>query len=373
MNLADMLSYADIQQLVSIAKRYDCECDAHSKRELIQSILTKIGHKDWFEQFINEMSVEELRFINSLLFEQRSLFSLEELIARVQQTRFERDEQTQSSSPRDMIVKMRQSGWLFNGASQQTKYLFQVPEDLKERFKLVMKRRMEQELVSVQEPEAYRDEDGRIGEDIITMLRYFHESDNVPLNPEGVMYKKTQQLLIEKMSVMEEPVSKGEWRFGYGRRFHNYPNRLSLLYDYVFYQGWIEEHAGKLVVSASGLERLEKGAAYEPIQPIYRFWLKLYKNAIPNVSAIVHWIHLCTARWTTVESMEQALTPYVKPFFYDEPQSIIRQRIIQMLVHLGLLKIGEDANTGTSVQMSKRGNLLVKGVIITHEDKIKLG
>ena len=126
MNLADMLSYADISQLTRIAQRYGCSCNEHSKHELIQSILTALGRKDVFEHHVLSMSLEELRFLNSILFDQRNLFSLEELVARVQQTRFDGDPADHTiPSPRDIIVKFKHSGWLFNGCSPNTKYLFQ--------------------------------------------------------------------------------------------------------------------------------------------------------------------------------------------------------------------------------------------------------
>ncbi|MGZ9584056.1 hypothetical protein [Paenibacillus marinisediminis] len=372
MNLADMLSYADIAQLTLIAKRYDCECNKHSKHELIQSILSVLGRKDVFERYVMDMSLEELRFLNSILFDQRTSFSLEDLVARVQQTRFDMEQQKESlPPPRDIIVKFKQSGWLFNGCSPNTKYLFQIPEDMKLRFRDVLHRRFEHELQYVQEPEAYRDEDGHLGEDVVKLLDFIH-TDSVLLNAEGVMYKKAQQQLLETLSISEAIVQKGEWRFGYGRRFHNYPNRMSLLYDYAFYQGWIEEQEAKLSLSQAGLERLHSGSSYEPVQPIYRFWLKLYKNAIPNLLSIVNWIYKCTGKWTTLDSLESVLLPYVKPFYYDSPANIIRQRIVRMMVHLGLLRYGDHPDYGAVVQITRRGQTLIQGVYVPHEDKINL-
>ncbi|WP_028544271.1 hypothetical protein [Paenibacillus taiwanensis] len=373
MNLADMLSYADIQQLARIARQYDCECNSHSKHELIQSILSAVGSRDIFEHQVDAMSLEELRFLNSLLFDERAAFSLEELISRVQQTRFDSQQvdHKETVSPRDTIVKFKHSGWLFNGCSQQTKYLFQVPDDLKRRFRDVLYKRFQHQLVHVHEPEAYRDEDGRLGEDLIELLR-FVQTETVPLNNESVMYKKTQQQLLECFAVKEAVVQKGEWRFGYGRRFHDYPNRMSLIYDYAFYQGWLEEMEGFLRLTATGQERLMNGARYEPIQPIYRFWLKLYKNAIPNLLSIVHWVNLCCVRWSTLQSLESILQPYLKPFYYDTPQSIFRERIVRMMVYLGLLRYGEHSELGPLIQVTKRGQTLIHGVYVDHDDKIPL-
>lgn len=88
MNLSDMLGCADIGQLSRIASVYQCECNSNSKNELIQSILGAVSRNDVFEQQISSMAIEDLRFLNSLLFETRDAFSLEELLARAQQSRF---------------------------------------------------------------------------------------------------------------------------------------------------------------------------------------------------------------------------------------------------------------------------------------------
>ncbi|NMM54155.1 hypothetical protein [Paenibacillus aquistagni] len=372
MNLADMLSYADIQQLARIAQQYECECNINSKHELIQSILLELGRKELFEQHVSKMSIEETRFLNSLLFDQQGFFSIEELIARVQQARFDSDpNSSQVFNPRDTILKFKHSGWLFNGCTQQTKYLLHIPSDLKLRFRDVLHRRFKEQLHVVSSPEAYRDEDGRLGEDIIFLLRYI-DQEMVQLSSEGVMYKRSQQQLLEQLAVREPVIAKGEWRFGYGRRFHNYPDRLSLIYDYAFYRGWIEEGNGCLSLTAAGEERLTQGAAYEALQPVYRFWLKLYKNAIPNLLSLVHWIQRCTEKWTTTESLQQTLVPYVRPFYYDTPESILGQRILKMMIHLGLLRYGEDPEYGASVLITKRGQTLIQDIYVPHEEKISL-
>lgn len=379
MNLADMLSYADINQLTRIAQRYGCVCNEHSKHELIQSILSALGRRDVFEQHVSEMTLEELRFLNSILFDRRASFSLEELIARVQQTRFDLDsdggeKQAHNAAPmphpRETISKFKHSGWLFNGCSHQTKYLFQVPSDLKLRLIDVLRQSFAMHLTETDMPTSYRDEDGRMAEDVLHLLKFI-ENGNVMLNAEGVMYKKTQQQLLDYFAVQEAPIARGEWRFGYGRRFHDYPNRMSLLYDYAFYQGWLEEGDGRLSCTPKGLERVASGEA-ESSASLYRFWLKLYKNAIPNLLSIVHWIQLCTKQWTTLDSLERALLPFVRPFFFDTPQSVFRQRIIMMLVHLGVIRFGEDEQYGSVIQTTRRGQLIIDSVYVAHEDKIQL-
>lgn len=247
MKLADMLSYADIGQLSRIATTYHCECNGNSKNELIQSILATVNRREVFEAQIGALKLEDLRFMNSLLFDARDAFSLEELIARVQQSRFAgaedqlaapaadvrtdaisvpatsgkkaaakaptakrnakpktaKDKPEPESGPRETISRFKQYGWLFNGYAGPERYLFQVPSDLKERFKQSMERRLASEVVYAdEEPHAYRDEQMLIGEDVVHLLTYIHLNE-VPLTSEGTMYKRSILQLLELFGVKE--------------------------------------------------------------------------------------------------------------------------------------------------------------------------
>ncbi|KAF9118957.1 hypothetical protein BGX30_004195, partial [Mortierella sp. GBA39] len=53
MNFADMLSYADIGQLTTIASHYQCQCKRNSKHELIQSILVTLNRREFIAQQVN--------------------------------------------------------------------------------------------------------------------------------------------------------------------------------------------------------------------------------------------------------------------------------------------------------------------------------
>ena len=318
MNLADMLSYADIGQLSRIATTYHCECNGNSKNDLIQSILSTVNRRDVFEAQISAMKLEDLRFINSLLFDVRDAFSLEELVARVQQSKFgaspaemepaaavpndkagvkkkpkrtkaSKEKPVPESGPRETISRFKQYGWLFNGYSGSNRYLFQVPADLKERFKAAMERRFVSQVSYADgEPDAYRDEQLLMGDDVRQLLNFVHHNE-IPLTSEGVMYRRSVLQILELFGVKEQLPARGEWRFGYGRRIKDYPNRLSLLYDYCFYNGWIAETNTVLALTVSGRERQ---ALQLPEQPdkLYQFWIRLYRGPIPNIRSIVHWI-----------------------------------------------------------------------------------
>ncbi|WP_311198884.1 hypothetical protein [Paenibacillus hexagrammi] len=286
MNLADMLSYADIHDLSRIATTYECECNGHSKNELIQSILSTALRKEIFEKHVESLRIEDVRFLNSLLFDSRNAFSLEELTARVQQSRFSK-EADEGWNPRDMIIKFKQRGWLFNGYSQQTKYLYHVPHDLKKKFRDVLMNQFKQDMAYSGEPNVYRDEQMLIVDDIFHFLKYISLQQEIPLTADGTMYKRQQQQIYERLSVQEDMVQKGVWRFGYGRMFKEYPNRFSLIYDYCYYHHLIAENHQGLVLTQEGRARVEENRK-ENISHVYRFWLRLYKNPIPNVHVIAN-------------------------------------------------------------------------------------
>ncbi|MCR2802996.1 hypothetical protein [Paenibacillus soyae] len=382
MNLSDMLSYADIGQLSKIAGVYRCECNGNSKNELIQSILAQMSRHDVFEEQINGMKLEDLRFLNSLLFESRQSYSLEDLIARVQQSRFGEEQQAQEKaaeetvkktrskkkavpppappSPRDIIARFKHQGWLFNGYSGPGRYLFQVPNDLKTRFRETLKRRFADSLQYTDEPPVYRDEQGLLLDDIKTFLHYVYHYE-VQLVSDGSMYKRFLQQLLDLMGVQEEPPAKGAWRFGYGRHFNQYPDRFSLLYDFCCSAKYVSESEGLLAVTEAGKERLLKSPTTSEHEQLYRYWLKIYKGPVANLLSLVHWVHSLSGEWVTVESVRRVLTPFVKTYYYDDPNAIFEARLLKMMTHLGLLRIGEHPLYGTVMRMTKAGGLLVEG------------
>ena len=99
---------------------------------------------------------------------------------------------------------------------------------------------------------------------------------------------------------------------------------------------------------------MEEGNQVSVIQ-IFRFWLRLYKGAIPNINSLVYWISQCARDWVTAASLYESLGWLIRPFYYDSPQNILEQRIIRMLMHLGMLRIGESQSMGTTYKMTALG------------------
>jgi hypothetical protein len=370
MNLAEMLSYADIYDLNRIAKNYACECNGHSKNELIQAILIAIHQKDEFERQMNSLAIEDIRLLNFLVFNQRGAFSLEDLLARVRQAKFDLKED-EKWNPRDIISKFKQRGWLFNGHAQQTKYLFHVPTDLKRKIMDALGVKLKAKLSYLADyPNLYRDEQGLMADDILLFLKFLRHTE-VQLSTDGYFYKRTLQQVMETFSVQEEAIAKTAWRFGYGRRFKEYPSRFSFIYDYCYFHDLIREKGDALFLTDIGRERADLGQR-EDMLLVYRFWIKLYKGAIPNLQSLVQWIDRLANSWVSIASLFEALGPLIKPYYYDASDSIFKQRMILMMLHLGLVRIGEDPTAGNVLQVSKLGSSLIQGIYVAEEETIDL-
>jgi hypothetical protein len=399
MNLADMLCYADIAELTRIAETYDCTCSSHSKNELIQSILSIVQRREVMESRVGEMTGNDLRFLNSLVFEKRTAYSLEDLKARalggepvsiekssapangpVLQATAKRTRKGKSVAPpapgpdesaRLSITRFKRFGWLFNGFSQQTRLLYQVPEDVKTRLCDALERRYRSSLVTTDEPQAYRDERSLIMDDLVYFLRFVRDND-LPLTSDGVLYKRQISQVLELFSVSETIPARGGWRFGYGRKFRDYPDRFSLLYDFAFYQGYIAEESEKLMLTPNG-RSLADGLEKPDPTKMYRFWLRLYKGPIPNLTTLVQWIMRLSAEWVTVDSLDQILQPLVRSYYYDTGRDVLEHRVLAMLMHLGIIRWGETASGDNVIRMTPQGIMLVSGNSLAFEDAIILG
>jgi len=370
MNLADMLCYADIHQLSKIAAHYDCECDGHSKNELIQSILNAISRKSNMDRFIEEMSLEDIRFVATLLFENKSGYSLEELTARAKQATILSTKESMSDTSREMIVLYKHRGWLFNGFSEQTKFLFRVPQDLKLKISQSLENRFRAQLHYTDEPTAYRDEQTLMVEDIFSYLRFVSKQD-IALTSDGTIYKRTLQGLLESLSVKEDPIGRVGFRFGYGRRYREYPDRFSFIYDYCYYHDLFREENGLLHLTEAGLLRVHT-AQKEDLGQIFRLWLRLYKGPIPNILPLANWVIALSKRWVTMRSLLACLCPLIKPYYYDTSNVVLESRVIRMLMHLGMLQIGEHPHDGIVVRSTANGEKVVKGIRIGEEETIRL-
>ena len=160
-----------------------------------------------------------------------------------------------------------------------------------------------------------------IGRDVWQFLRFVHQHE-VALTVEGTMYKRTQEQLMAAFHVKEELIKSRGWRFGYGRRFKDYPSRLSLIYDYCFFTGLIAETEKGLQLTEEGTKRVLQGLKEDPAE-IYRFWLKLYKGPFPICRPLFSGCIGCAERGQRWIPLQSSLVKMIQPFYYDQPEQIL--------------------------------------------------
>ncbi|MFD2371749.1 hypothetical protein ACFSO0_17640 [Brevibacillus sp. GCM10020057] len=341
MNLAEILVYTDIRQLHQIANHYGCECNPHSKNDLITSLLSSLRHRLTISQEVEQLTSEETHFFLLLFLDKRTVMSLEDLLAKAGIVLDCSKEKRQEEARRYIAAAMRR-GWIFP-AKSKTVGMYQIPSDIREPYLQgwLERWRGEHRLVTPG-PKAYRDEGTALCDDIMQFLQFLQQAP-LPLTAEGGMYKRHQQQLFQFLHVKEEPLQPQKWRFGYGLHFDQYPDRFSLLYDYCYFHKWIEEADGCVAITDEGRERLQLSYEDQHYHDLIRFWMRLYKRAIPNLPMLVQLIPLIAAGgWVSLQTLQETLLPWIKEFYYDEPSNILMNRVCKMMVHLGLLRVGQD-------------------------------
>lgn len=381
MNLSDMLSYADISQLSSIAKQYGCECNGRSKHELIQAILVNVQRKEVITQSIDRLQLEELRFLNFLLFENLKAYSLEDLLALLQQCRFDINVQEKTieaaavaasskqrtkrrkkideqviPAPREMIARFKSQGWLFNGHSGHERYMFHVPSDFKLRYRQHLLAIMQRQIDYCESPATAIDESGKLVQDMKMMLDYIqkHEPNAAA---DGVIHRRAVLQLNEASSIKEELPGKGAWKFGYGKGFGELPERLTLIYDYLWSKRLIHLDEDRIKLKEPDL--LSESDA-EEMKAMILHWMKRYRTPIPNIRALVYWLIMLSSSWCSLASIERVLLPYIKPYYFDSASDVLHKRLVKPLKHFGMLQTAEHTEAGVMLQASSFGKRMLQ-------------
>ncbi|WP_380705902.1 hypothetical protein [Salinithrix halophila] len=354
MNFADLLTYADIDTLQRMASHYGCGHDLHSKNDLISSLLHHLGGKSRLEGEVDTLSEAEFRFLQQLCFDSRDLFSQEELLAKGRAALDGKKEE-----PRRLVRLACRKGWLFPGFSHRHKYLFRMPADLRRRYLNLFADKYGEG--GGPSPSAYRSEEGLLEEDLYRFLTFLYRHE-VRLTSEGGIYRQQQRQLFQTFQVREDPIDRKGWRFGFGRRYHLYPDRFSLLYDYAFFKGYIaeDEMEGCLRLTEAGAGKVMDNEVGEG-KELYRFWLRLYKKPIPQLAMIVKWVELLAREsWQETDRLFEVASPWMASYYYESEEDLFH-RIMKMMLHLGLLRIGETGQSRV-VRMNPTGRGWISGV-----------
>jgi hypothetical protein len=347
MKLADYLLYRDIQDLSQMATYYQCDCNRNSKLELVQSIYHHMLDKKLFTELLEEVELPLIHFYNYILFQQTSTFSVDELVAKGKYIceLFSYDE-----SPRKWIAECLKRGWLFPASSKYQVQL-EIPVDfqpfLKKQWIQYWSNKYQIEPNKVRGKQV-REEGYSLLYDLYTFLSFVKEHP-LPLTLDGVIHKRYQQIVINKFNISEQLINEKMWRFGYGRRFPNYPNRFALLYDYCFFKSWIKEDHEILFITNKGEEVLHsEDQVNEALHfDVVKYWIKAYKNAIPSLSFLIQFLpELLAKQWVESNQLYSIVRLWIQPYYYDDEETIFRERITQMLVHLGLMQVAVSEVNG---------------------------
>lgn len=337
MRIADWLTYTGIEQLKELNRFYGLTANHHSKHDLICTLLRQISHKRTLQQMMDSLSESDHRFLQSILLDPNVAFTIEELLGRGRMALRGRDDE----SPRSLVVRAMKRAWLFPGFSAKNRGLYHVPTDLK--MKLIEHLRAPfLNDVLYEDPDYYRDEMNLLQHDFIQFL-LFTQREIVRLTKDGAIFRQQQKKLFQTFAVITEPLNREGPRFGFGRSYHLYPDRFSLIYDYAFYQGYIiEQEDGILCLTKEGQGKCS-GTSEQQSQELYRFWIRLYRRPIETLPMILRWIGLLAQkRWISLEQVYQAIRPWITSY-YNETEESLYQKVVKMLLHLGVIQIGKKS------------------------------
>ncbi|MCF8563770.1 helicase-associated domain-containing protein [Alicyclobacillus tolerans] len=348
MKLSECLNDADISTLQKIAKKYNLPCSRNSKMALLQEILFTFRDPEFLKEHISHWQRGREEAVLRLCLEPKGTFSKEELLGIFQ---------TCGSSDQS-IEEVVSEGWLYPTTRNQGRLMYYIPDDLRVPFRSQIVRTFSQQLKTSEEgPLTFRDEGLAMARDLDVFLEYLNHH-TVRLTNDGSMYKKNLQQLLELLEVPEQPL-QGGWRFGYGRRFHDYPDRFALLYDYAYQQHLVEEAESGELTSAGRDHAWFQASETERQRGLVRFYLSSYRRPIPRLPQIVQLIAWIAERWVHGNSMFSALNVLVREYYYDSAEQVWQKRILNMLMHLGLIRTGFDENDEVWFQITKLGQQLL--------------
>lgn len=356
MNLDEMLLYADIDQVYKIVNNYSCECDKHSKTDMIQAIIIKMFNRDNLNNLFYELNEVELAFLQLLYLDSRVKFTIEDLLAKGRQALALNKAE---DNPKDLVLAALKRGWIFHGVGKSNMLVYLVPNDFKERFFQALSSNLLNKINYLDEVNFYRDESTLLVSDIVIFLKYLLKEE-VLLTGDGSIYRRQQALIFNTFLVPESPIIKGAWRFGYGRKYNEYPDRFSLIYNYAYYNKLlVEDQSGHLYITPQGVMWMNKTDFYEDEYNIYRFWLRLYKHSIPYLQLIIKIIDLVAyKKWVETSTVFGEILLWLNDHYYEKKEDVFLNRIIKMLVHLGIIQIGQESNQ-TYIRVSEKGHRLI--------------
>lgn len=363
MRIAEWLTYTGIEQLKELNRFYGLESNLHSKHELICTLLRQINRKTKLKEVMDQLTISENRFLQLIMLDHSPSYTMEELIGKGRAAL-----QDLEGEPRSLVVQAIKRGWLFPGFSPGTRDLFFVPIDIREQLLQLLIAPYQQYSLN-HEPDVYRTEEGLLWRDLLQFL-IFVQKEMVKRAQDGAIYKQQQKQLFHSFAIQEQPLHKKGPRFGFGRSYHLYPDRFSLIYDYAFYQQYIYENMDEtLCLTEKGQGKCIHIDSSEA-QEMYRFWIRLYRRPIHNLPIIIRWIGFLTKQnWMPLDQVYQVVEQWIRDYYYETKRSLFR-KVIQMMLHVGVIKLGKK-NEQSFICLTPSGRKWVDGISAFEEQMIE--
>ncbi len=355
MRLADCLNQSDFTNLQKIAKRHALSCPLYSKNTVLQEILSRFFEPHYVEQRARLVSPQAQKALEQVVLDGRTTFVKEELTGLLKDVcgNVENERKAVSSILNELI----QEGFVFEHfTASSVTYL--CPEDvwikLRENTYHILQTRVQKAAMT---PVIYRYDETAAARDAAVLL-FFVAKQPIKLTQEGVIFKRSQQQIAQLFEVSERPLnSSNVWRFGYGRRYHDYAERFALLYDHLYDEGCLfEQEDGTLVVNPVKCDTYLKQSDEERAYHIFLYWLKTYRQAIKNIRRIVAQIaQMAGHDWIYAESLKAILQSQVREFYYESAEQVYELHVLQMLVYTGALMRGQGESGTVLYRLSKLG------------------
>lgn len=349
MRLTECLSNASVKTLRSIIKTQNLEASMHSKHDMLQTILYEMrvpSHtSDQFEKWYAEWGT----VLTRIALTHRCRFSAEEMSALFYA----------HGHNQDALDRALCEGWLFARREVSMRPEFLVPDDVHDQLRTYAISSIRSQVVERHDDPLVQRYDGEaMVRDLHTLLDYIANHD-VQITTEGAMYKRHLQKLMEVFELSED-LDVPKWRFGYGRRTNDYPDRLALLYDFAYHKGLIIETDNERLQVAKAEFGWGKQSHRSQLQQLLKFYLTLYRKPIPRLREIVEVIRIFRGTWVSSQTLLTALGELVTPFYYDDRDAVWQNRIVHMLANLGMIRIGQDENLSEVwFQITKLGQELL--------------
>lgn len=340
MNLMDVLLFQNQTELVKLLRDTQSNYNEHSKREMIEVLYPLLLNKENLNERFQQLTVAAKRIVLTICYDDKLFLSKEELYGIVPKV--------DNLAFLQLLKELTTSGLLFVYLNKN--YL--IPSQLKKELINCFQRNIDDNSL-ILPSSSHTDNQLYMVNDLFSFIDIITERA-LPLTKNGLLYKKDFQRII-KLFHRKEVLPSEQWRFGYGRRFSNYPDRFSLIYDYCFYRGWITEKDGNLAIGPR-VNELHDSKLTECMHGIVRYWLKLYRRPVPAIQLL---FKILIDSLKEGEGLEQEfiiaeLTPFVDEYYFDKKEDVIKKRFLNMLCSLDIIiKIENNSFQGFTIGPAK--------------------